>query len=123
MNKILIYLFSIILIFVGIDTIWHPTLYEPISIFGIKTLAKGGDVTAIKWEVGILFIIIGILLFYSEYRKKINIKNPKYSKCPKCKEVFNFSELENGKCKYCKDIDTIDIDKYFKQYLKSNDNE
>lgn len=113
-----IYFSSLIIILFGILTILFPS--APKTIFEIP---KGGDVTAIKWEVGILFIIIGILLFYSEYRKKINIKNPKYSKCPKCKEVFNFSELENGKCKYCKDIDTIDIDKYFKQYLKSNDNE
>lgn len=68
-NKILIYIFSIILIFGGISTIIDPSIKSS-TFFGFNTIPRGGDITPIKWELGILLIFFGILLFYSEYRKK-----------------------------------------------------
>lgn len=68
----------------------------------------------------IYLIIVGIILcIYAYYKKE---KEEKFSKCPKCKETFNYNELEDGKCKYCKDIDTIDIDEYFKSFPEELEN-
>ncbi|WP_066151918.1 hypothetical protein [Aliarcobacter cryaerophilus] len=50
-----------------------------------------------------------LLRFIKELKEKI-------TKCPKYEEVFNYNELIDGKCKYCKEVDTIDIDEYFKKY-------
>ncbi len=43
-------------------------------------------------------------------------KPPQYTKCPNCKEVFNYNELKDGKCKNCKDVETVDLEEYFKKY-------
>lgn len=63
---------------------------------------------------GSLFFIIGILILIDAL--KIKSKTPQYTKCPNCKETFNYNELENGKCKNCKEVDTIDIEEYYKKY-------
>ncbi len=65
-----------------------------------------------KFE-SIIWIFSGILFLYVS--KKIK-KPEKYSKCPRCKESFNYNELEKGKCKYCKDIETIELEEYYKKY-------
>ncbi len=36
--------------------------------------------------------------------------------CLNCKRVVKADELENGKCKYCKDIETIEVEEYYKKY-------
>lgn len=41
------------------------------------------------------------------------IKKDNYTKCPKCKETYPYSQLENGICPKC-DIKTIDIEEYYK---------
>ena len=66
-------------------------------------------------------VIISILFLYTVFKlkkdnKKKFTKTPQYTKCPKCKEVFNYNELTNDKCKNCKDVDTIDLDEYFEKY-------
>ena len=63
---------------------------------------------------GSLFLFVGILILIDAL--KIKQKTPQYTKCPNCKEVFNYNELTNGKCKNCEDIDTIDLDEYFEKY-------
>ena len=59
--------------------------------------------------VGFLCIYIGYLLF--------NIKNKKieFSKCPKCKKSYNYSELKDGMYPTC-DVKTIEMEEYFKKY-------
>jgi len=66
--------------------------------------------------VGVLIILIGlyILLKINTKNKNMEKTHDSYTICPKCKETFNYTELENGKCKYCKDIDTVDIEQYYK---------
>ena len=59
----------------------------------------------------LLFFSFGIFLIYIGVKKQ---KQNKFTKCPNCKESFNYSELKDGKCKYCKDIDTVDIEEYYK---------
>jgi hypothetical protein len=67
---------------------------------------------------GFVFILLGAI--YLKYiAPKFSKNQPKpsqYTKCPNCKEVFNYNELKDGKCKNCKDVDTVDLDEYFKQY-------
>ncbi len=65
-----------------------------------------------RFLFGFIQITIGIILY--KYSRKE--KPEKYSKCPRCKENFNYSELEKGKCKYCKDIETIELEEYYKKY-------
>ncbi len=89
-----------------------------LSLFGFKVYSKyhGGFIELST--VGIcISLIIGIsFLYFWIKNKKEQQYDIKYSKCPKCKESFNYSELEKGKCKYCKDVDTIDIEEYYKKY-------
>lgn len=70
--------------------------------------------------LGLIFLIFSIIIVYtSKNSNTIAIEKPKppqYTKCPKCKEVFNYNELINGKCKNCKEVDTIDLDEYLKKY-------
>ena len=67
-----------------------------------------------------IFIAISGFLFIKFFEPiktlKKKPKTPQYTKCPNCKEVFNYNELTNGKCKNCKDVDTIDLDEYFEKY-------
>lgn len=59
-------------------------------------------------------IIIGLSFFvYGFYKKE---KKERYTKCPKCKESFSYIELKDGKCKYCENVDSIEIDEYYKKY-------
>ena len=106
-----IFISSGILILFGISTILNPS--APMTLIGIP---KGGDVTPIKWELGMAFIIAGLLLFYSEL-KKSKTKHPQYTKCPKCKTAYDYQKLEKGMCPKCH-IQTIDMDEYFKQFPK-----
>ena len=70
--------------------------------------------------LGLFFLILSIIIVYmSRNSNSITIdktKTPQYTKCPNCKEVFNYNELTNDKCKNCKDVDTIDLDEYFEKY-------
>jgi hypothetical protein len=68
---------------------------------------------------GMVFIVVSIIYFkYIEPKilEKNKLKKPEYTICPKCKETFTYHELKDGKCKYCKDVDTIDTDKYYKEH-------
>lgn len=64
--------------------------------------------------IGFIIILFGLLLIY--YSFVGNNHKIEFSKCPKCKESFNYYELDNGKCNYCEEVDTIDIDKYYEKY-------
>jgi hypothetical protein len=91
-------------------------------ILGLKVLLIqnfSGAWSSYDFSSGFLFIPVSFLLFYVGYlfiRYNPKEKKEKYTKCPNCKEVFNYGELINGKCKNCKDVDTIDLDEYFKKY-------
>ena len=63
---------------------------------------------------GCVQLLLGIILFYITYKKQE--KKEKYTKCPNCKEVFNYNELKDGKCKNCKEVETVDLEEYFKKY-------
>ena len=75
-----------------------------------------------KYLVSSITLLFGMYCLFIAYKIYIRDKNkPKlkkleHSKCPNCKESFNYAELKNGKCKYCDEKDTIEIDEYYKKY-------
>ncbi|QOG12852.1 hypothetical protein [Arcobacter sp. FWKO B] len=85
-------------------------------IFGKVFIRHWHNVTLIET---LFWFLSGIVFLYLAYNLKE--KPQKHSKCPICKETFNHHELENGKCPYCKDVDTVDIEEYYKEYPKERD--
>ncbi|MDD2581706.1 MAG: hypothetical protein PHR66_06915 [Desulfuromonadaceae bacterium] len=84
------------------------------SFLGYKIFLKFSGWINITNYGSLYLIIIGLCLVIYGYKKQE--KQEIFSKCPNCKEVFNYNELTNGKCKNCKEIDTINIEEYFKKY-------
>lgn len=68
--------------------------------------------------LGVPLIVFSLYIVFVKV-KYINKKQIEFSKCPKCKESYAYGELTNGKCKKCKNIDTIDIEEYYKNNTKS----
>ncbi len=64
-----------------------------------------------KWKP---FKLTGDLDLYIKKRWNTYLESQK--SCPNCKKVVKADELENGKCKYCKDIETIEVEEYYKKY-------
>jgi len=62
--------------------------------------------------IGIIEIVIGIIIIIYAIKRKRKFQSIKYSKCPKCKESYNYPNLENGICPKC-NIKTIDLEKYY----------
>ena len=91
--------------------------YMSYSIIILKILPyKNGDIKLtnyyIIYSLGIIFLLFGLYFLYLFFTYK-QVKH-KYTICPNCKETFDYKDLDNGKCKYCDDIDTIDIEQYYK---------
>jgi len=62
-----------------------------------------------KIPTSILFFSIGIyIMLFKENRIK-------YSKCPKCKKSYTYSDLKDGICPKC-NIKTIETAEYYKKY-------
>jgi uncharacterized membrane protein len=72
-----------------------------------------------RYPISLLFFLFGIYCLFVAYKiyqrdkYRPKIKQAEYSICPNCKETFTYEELKNGKCKYCDDVDTVDIDGYY----------
>ncbi len=103
MEKSYTYFAGIIFIFIGIATILGFQI--PNKIYSSVEITNSSAINFIL--IGISFLTIGF--FQSSEPEK-------YTKCPRCKEVFNYNELEKEKCKYCKDIETIEVEEYYKKY-------
>jgi len=82
------------------------------------------------FELGLLKYPLSISIFTLGVYIMINYKNTRirtdedygyYTICPNCKETFNYDELKNGKCKYCEDVDTVDIEQYYKDNPEEKD--
>lgn len=85
-----------------------------VQIFPMRGMIADFSSPFLRFFAGALFSILGILFLFFFFKREP--KTPQYTKCPNCKEVFNYNELINGKCKNCKDVDTIDLDEYFEKY-------
>jgi hypothetical protein len=100
------YLFSCILILTGYFILTRKEFHWKGMIINISNhylyIIVGGTI-----------LILGFLWLYSSY--KLKQKKEYFTICPKCKESFNYNDLKNGKCLYCENIDTIDIEEYYKE--------
>jgi len=103
-SKYIVYIVSIILILGGIDIISNPVWYSDKHLVLI-------DMTPIKWPFGMIFIFMGIMLFYRE-KKKVVKNIPLYTICPNCKETYFYNKLNEGRCLVC-DIETVEINEYY----------
>ena len=82
------------------------------GIFNIPIPSKVSGANILNTSEIIVFILISIILFiYAKFFHKNNIE---YTICPTCKESFNYKDLKDGKCPYCEDVDTIEIEEYYK---------
>ena len=89
-----------------------------LSLFGFKVHSKyHGGFIQLSTEGTYISLIVGIIFYYFWIKNNKKKNTPiEHSKCPNCKETFNYAELKNGKCKYCDETDTIEIDEYYKKY-------
>ncbi len=109
------YIIPFLFIFEGVTSwIFEGSIIKKILLYNINY--------SYSTEDSIIMVAIGLVIIIGDYflskNEKIFIKKKvvEFSKCPKCKEVFNYNELEKGKCKYCKDIETIELEEYYKKY-------
>ena len=102
MNKFYSYLSGVIFVIIGL-----------LSLLGIKVPSKISGFIEPSFNYGINSMLIGMFFLLLGYFLKE--KKQEYTICPKCEETFNYDELEDGKCKYCEDVDTIDMEDYYKE--------
>ena len=88
-------------------------LYMGYSIYGGRMMQEP-SLKNIFSSILLACLCLILPFFLKEKEKKISI-------CPKCKEAFNYNELEDGKCKYCKNVDTVDIKQYYKHNQHKQD--
>lgn len=111
-----------------IKNIFFAMLFLMLShkVFVTKTYyARGGlidfEMFNLYIPVSILCLLVSLSFFYLAFRPKTHIKpyiDPdKGVKCPKCKKSYNYKDTNKGKCPTC-NIDTIDIDDYYKKFPK-----
>ncbi len=103
-------------IFSGMCLIVLSFLYYKTGIFSPSWGGVSFELGIIKVPLSLSLLILGLYLIVSY--KKVESQNLDkkeiYTICPKCKETFDYKDLKNGKCPHCKDIDTVDIEKYYK---------
>ena len=115
----ILYFFMFLAVIVG--------LFDGISLllnFPIFSKTKGWEHHSMEdgfLRIFISMVLILIMFVYSKFiepklASKKGIIKIHFSKCPKCKENFTYSELNNGKCKYCEEVDTIDMDEYYEKF-------
>ena len=79
-----------------------------------------------KYPMSFVFFIFGIYALYITYKtyknQKYNKPKSEYTICPKCKESYNYSDLEDGMCPKC-DIKTVDIEEYYKKKKEEKQND
>lgn len=78
---------------------------------------KGGKVYVVSTAQSITMqiILIILLITYTIYLIRLNSKIPEFTKCPKCKNSYNFTDIKNGKCPKC-NVEIIEVEKYYKQF-------
>jgi len=90
-----------------------------LTIFDMEVPLKTKGFVKYDFIDGLFFLLNAIILFLIMI-KFIKFFKPKeilieYSKCPKCKKSYNYSELKDGMCPTC-NIKTIETEEYFKKF-------
>lgn len=95
------------------------TLLSSLNLYKLLTGEgyKGGKVFVFSTTQSIIIqiILISLLIAYTIYLIRLNYKIPEFTKCPKCKNSYNYTDTKNGKCPKC-NIDTIEVEKYYRQF-------
>lgn len=104
----------ILFIFLSISMFYMTYKIIVVKIFPMRGMIADFNSPFLRIFAGVLFFVLGILFLFLFFKRKP--KTPQYTKCPNCKEVFNYNELKDGKCKNCKDVKTVDLEEYFKKY-------
>ena len=78
---------------------------------------KGGKVYVVSTAQSIIMqiILIILLIAYTIYLIRLNSKIPEFTKCPKCKNSYNYAVTKNGKCPKC-NVKTIEVEKYYRHF-------
>ena len=75
-------------------------------------LGKGGIIISTFLNTSICLLFGLFLIIISKF-----IKKEIYSKCPECKETYDYSKLKKGICTKC-NIKTIGMEKYYDNNTK-----
>jgi len=103
----------VLFIFLSVLSIYMVYMINTIEVFPMKGMIADFRSPFLSIPASFLFLILGIAFLYFAFKKKLDI--PEYLKCPTCKETFTYTNLKDGKCPNCKDIDAIDIEEYYKE--------
>ena len=78
---------------------------------------KGGKVYVVSTTQSIIMqiILIILLIAYTIYLIRLNSRIPEFTKCPKCKNSYNYADTKNGKCPKC-NVEVIEVEKYYRQF-------
>jgi len=95
------------------------TLLSSLNLYKLLTNEgyKGGKVYVVSTAQSIIMqiVLIILLIAYTIYLIRLNSKMPEFTKCPKCKNSYNFTDIKNGKCPKC-NVETIEVEKYYRQF-------
>ena len=78
---------------------------------------KGGKVYVVSTAQSITMqiILIILLISYTIYLIRLNSKIPEFTKCPKCKNSYNYADTKNSKCPKC-NVEIIEVEKFYRQF-------
>ena len=95
------------------------TLLSSLNLYKLLTGEgyRGGKVYVVSTAQSIIMqiILIILLIAYTIYLIRLNSKIPEFTKCPKCKNSYNYADTKNGKCPKC-NVETIEVEKYYRQF-------
>ena len=95
------------------------TLLSSLNLYKLLTGEgyRGGKVYVVSTAQSIIMqiILIILLITYTIYLIRLNSKMPEFTKCPKCKNSYNYADTKNGKCPKC-NVETIEVEKYYRQF-------
>ncbi|XPV81922.1 MAG: hypothetical protein ACNI22_15300 [Halarcobacter sp.] len=87
--------------------------------FNIKYIPGIGGKSVIYYHdisngiiIGSIEMIFGLIIYIYAIKRKRKFQSIEYSKCPKCKETYNYPNLKDGICPKC-NIKTINLEKYY----------
>lgn len=110
MKKVIGILFGLYLLYLGID-VYNTGKYD--AYYGYEV-----NLNNFKDFVSIVFIFLGLFVVYKTMKMDMQNdtnNNVEFSKCPKCKTSYNYSDLKDGICPKC-NIKTIEMEEYYKKY-------
>ena len=95
------------------------TLLSSLNLYKLLTGEgyKGGKIYVVSTTQSIIIqiILISLLIAYTIYLIRLNSKMPEFTKCPKCKNSYNYTDTKNGKCPKC-NVETIEVEKYYRHF-------